>query len=86
MLCKGLLLFPNLRRFLFHENNLHSGDHFALIGILLGQMDFIEQVSFSNLSKHECQLLFGPSKTLRIVELWQLNKSSVKAVVDMISS
>ena len=86
MLCKGLLLFPNLRRFLFHENNLDSGDHFALIEILLGQMDFIEQVSFSNLSKHECQLLFRPSKTLRIVELWQLNKSSVKAVVDLIPS
>ena len=79
----GFHNLPNLKKFLFHDNEIEFCYHRPLIRALKNEARSIQHVSFSNLSGRECRLLLSiPS--LETVELWQICSTSVTAVVTAI--
>ena len=82
-LCKTLLLLSSLEKFLFHNNEIDSDHHVDLIKALSSHKS-INHVSLSNLQEQECRQLLCEAKKLKVVELWQISTSSVKATISAI--
>ena len=83
LLCKTLSLLRSLEKFLFHNNEIDSGHHIDLIRTLSSHTS-INYVSLSNLQERECGQLLCEAKKLKVVELWQISTSSVKATINAI--
>ena len=82
MLCDSFPKVPNLRMFLFHHNEIQSGEHRKLIMDGLVRCAHLNHVSFSNLKPDECDLLLTNIKCLKVVELWQISPENCKVVFD----
>ena len=86
LLCEAFTILHNLKIFLLHHNEITLGDHKHIINALIHYVPRIEQLSFSDLQKDECQLLLHSLKKLKVVEFWQLCPESIKEIVDVIPS